>query len=188
MKNNLRQSIIQWLPYVFIITILSGTIYVASQQILRQSANDPQIAIAEDVKSRLEIGGSPEAYGTPTPVAIESSLLPYVVIFDDSGSAISYSGILNGKPPTLPAGVFTHAREHENTVTWQPESGVRQAIVVIHYDGPKPGFVMAGRSLQETETRENQLTLLVGVGWLIGMLGSLKIIFLTRYLCEKKAS
>jgi hypothetical protein len=57
----------------------------------------------------------------------------------------------------------------ENRVTWQPEPGVRIAAVVASYSGTQSGFVMAGRSLRETERRVDQLGELIGAAWLAGM-------------------
>jgi hypothetical protein len=48
----------QWLPIVVVITALSGLVYVAVQQALRQDANDPQIQMAQDAAETLARGGA----------------------------------------------------------------------------------------------------------------------------------
>src|SRR5438270_7168527 len=50
-----------WLPVALAITVLSGLVYVAVQQDLRQGANDPQIQMAEDAAVQLEAGQQPAA-------------------------------------------------------------------------------------------------------------------------------
>ena len=43
------------------VTVLSGLVYVAVQQSYRQTANDPQIEMAEDAAAQLEEGRQPQA-------------------------------------------------------------------------------------------------------------------------------
>jgi hypothetical protein len=54
-------------------------------------------------------------------------------------------------------------------VTWQPEPSVRIASVVVAYGGAQPGFVLAGRSLRESEVRVDRLTSLLAAGWLASL-------------------
>lgn len=55
---------------------------------------------------------------------------------EDAGRPVVSSGTLDGKPPTLPRGVFVYtAKAGEDRVTWQPRSGVRQAVVVRRIAG-----------------------------------------------------
>jgi hypothetical protein len=69
------------------------------------------------------------------------------------------SATLHGQPLTLPSGVFESAKGVPvDTITWQPEPGVRNAIAVMSYAG---GYVMAGRSLTQVELRESSLQLQV---------------------------
>jgi hypothetical protein len=48
-------------------------------------------------------------------------------------------------------------------VTWQPQSGVRIAAVVVPWQG---GTVLAGRSLAQVEIREDNALLIVLAAWL----------------------
>ncbi len=50
------------------------------------------------------------------------------------------------------------SRVGEDRITWQPEPGIRSAVVVVHYTGATPGYVMAGRSLREVEWRIDRLS------------------------------
>ena len=160
-----------FLPLVFIFTVLAATVYVAVQQDLRQSANDPQIEIAEDLASYLADGKSPNIANSQ--VDISKSLAPFVSVFDANEQPIFSTGTLNGKPPTPPEGVFAYAKAHsQDRITWQPQPGVRMATVVVYFKGQSEGYVVAGRSLREVEARANMLLLDVAIGWTAGVAGS----------------
>lgn len=156
----------QWLPIAGVTTAFCGLVYVAVQQSLRHSANDPQIQLAEDAATELGQGRAADAVVPATRVEMAQSLGSFVVVFDTTGRAIASSGFLHGQLPHLPAGVFDFVRQHaEERVTWQPEPGVRIASVVVRYGGPNPGFVLAGRSLREVERREAQVAFEAGAAW-----------------------
>jgi hypothetical protein len=177
MKNILRN----WIPLAVVITILLGGTYGAIQQVLRMSANDPQIQMAEDTAAALTNGQSIDSVVPATKVDLAQSLAPYVVVFDDSGKAIASSGFLHNQLPALPSGVFEYVRQHsEDRLTWQPEPGVRSATVVTRYTGAQSGFVMAGRSLREVESRDSNLELLIGLGWLGTLFASLVIVAISQ--------
>jgi hypothetical protein len=164
------------------------------QQVLRQGANDPQIAIAGDLEARLESGVAPSA-AVPgaNGVDIARSLSPFVIVYDDQGRPVASQAVLNGQTPTPPAGVFDYVRQHgEERVSWQPVPGttsnkdeksglnggvtlqrghgVRIAAVIQRVTGPTPGFVLAGRNMREVEAREAQVGQLALLTW-IGMMG-----------------
>ena len=171
-REKITETILLWLSFAATLTVLCGLIHLAVQQDLRQSANDPQIQMAEDAASKLAAGVSPEMIVPQnTSVDIVSSLSPYLMVFNDAGQPIAGSGILNGQPLMPPPGVFDYAKSHgEDRITWQPQPYVRQAAVIMHYAGAQTtGFVMAGRSLREVEIRENQLEFEVGAAWIFGL-------------------
>ena len=183
LKNILRI----WPPAAVIITLLSGLTYTVAQQVLRMAANDPQIQLAEDAAAALTNGVTPEAVLPASKVDIAIGLAPYVVVFDNAGKAIASSGLLHNQFPTLPAGVFDAARERgENRITWQPEPGVRSAIVVTRYGGAHPGFVIAGRSLRESEARSDQLLLLVGAEGIATLFAALVAIAFSEIVFSNK--
>lgn len=170
----LARVILYWLPIAVGITALSGLVYAVVQQNYRQSANDPQIQMAEDAAAQLEAGAQPQALVGAGKVDIARSLSPFLIVYDDTGNPVASSAQLNGQIPTLPTGVFSSVRQSgEDRLTWQPQEGVRSAAVITHFGGSQPGFVLSGRSLTEVEKRESQLTWMVGFGWLAAMLGSL---------------
>jgi hypothetical protein len=153
--------IIRTFSLVGSVTIMSGLIYITAQQNLRQSANDPQIQMAEDAATALNAGADTLSLISLHTVDIAQSLAPYLLMFDDAGKPIAGSGLLHGQIPTLPAGVLDAARAEEHRVTC--------AIVIRHIDGMHPGYVVAGRSLRETENRESQLTWMVVMAWIVSL-------------------
>ena len=159
-----------WLPLAAAITVLSGLVYVAVQQNLRLSANDPQIQLAEDAALALSEGAQPSTVVPANSVDLGRSLAPYLMVFDDAGNVVASSVRLDGQPPVLPAGVLAYTKDHgEDRVTWQPKPGVRSATVLVRYGGQHPGVVLAGRSLREVEQRVDVVGSLVAMGWVAGL-------------------
>ena len=93
-----------------------------------------------------------------------------MIVFDANGTPIASSALLDGQTPSIPPGIFDSVRKNgEDRITWQPQDGVRSAVVVTQFKGTSTGFVLAGRSLREVEKREDSLLQLLNIGW-IGML------------------
>ena len=166
-----------WLPFAATITGVCLLTYATVQQNYRQSLNDPQIQMAEDAARALGGGDVPASVvprGVPL-IDIATSLSPWIAVYDESHVTLESSAVFWGAPPKPPAGVFEAARGNQgkgtsqpeqNRITWQPESGVRSAIVVQHYAGSRPGYVIVGRSMREVEIREQNLATLVGTAWI----------------------
>ncbi len=174
--SNPSHIIKSWLPIALLATLFSLLVYGTVQQDMRQGANDPQIEIAEDAATALAAGAKYQT-NLPQEVAIGQSLAPYAIIYDDKSVPVSGTGKLHNTLPTPPAGVFAFARAHgENRLTWQPEPTIREAIVVKYFTGTRSGFVLAGRSLRETEIRVAQLSRNVLIGWLVTLVVMLGVI------------
>lgn len=143
-------------------------IYGTTQQMLRLGANEPQVQLSEDTANKLNGGLSVKSINLPEKVEISQSLSPYIIILDQNKKVLSSSATLNGIVPVIPSGIFDSvAKNGEERVTWQPQPGVRQAIVVNKYsDGSLNGFVVAGRSLRETEFLIDKLGRDIFVGWI----------------------
>ena len=102
-------------------------------------------------------------------VDIAGSLSPFIVVYDKNGAALASDGLLDGRPPMLPAGVLEAATATgRDAVTWQPREGVRVATVTIPWDG---GTVTAGRSLRLVEERESAEMLIVAAAWVATLVG-----------------
>lgn len=162
----------QILPLAVVATLLAGLSYLVVQQNYRQSANDPQIQVAEDFAAELSNGAPLSQIDPSFRVDISKSLSTYVIVYDQTGKPVTGSGVLNGALPTLPAGVTDYVGTHgEDRITWQPQPGVRSALVVTPYHSDQSsGYVAVGRSLRETEIREGQLGFDILLGWLFTMI------------------
>ena len=173
----LRTTFKYWLGAAIIISALCAFTYIAIQQVIRQSANDPQVQMAEDTAAKLAKGQSPQDIVSKDNVDIATSLAAYTIVFDANGKPIASSAQLNGQTPTIPSGVFDSVRKNgEDRITWQPQDGVRSAIVVTQFKGSNSGFVLAGRSLRETETLEDNILHLITFNWLFLLLLALPIV------------
>jgi hypothetical protein len=156
-----------WLPTAIVTVGVCGLVYAAVQQCYRQSANDPQIQMAEDAAYALGQGAAVETVVPPGQVDLQRSLAPFLIVYDDNGAVLGSTGLLNGRVPSVPAGVMSYARVRgQDRVTWEPQPGVRMAAVVVRYQGQQSGWVLAARSLREVEKREDALTLIVGLAML----------------------
>jgi hypothetical protein len=159
-----------WLPLAATVTLLCGIIYITVQQSYRSNANDPQNQMAEDAVAALRTGADPGTLVSSGTTEISQSLKPYLIVYDDKGNPLASDGLLNGKIPSLPNGVLDFTRSHGgNAVTWQPRSGVRSALVILPFQGPIKGFVVAGRSLRLVEERESMLVSHIGIGWMVSL-------------------
>jgi len=140
-----------WIPLAVAITFLCGLVTLVEQQNLRQSADDPQIQIAEDIATRLNGGESPTVFAFTNKTKMHKSLAPFVIIVNEEGEIFSSSVELDGEIPVPPREVLDYAKEkNKNHFTWEPELDVRNATVVISYKNQdSSGYVTAGRSLRE---------------------------------------
>ena len=172
----LKTTFKYWVGAAIIITALVFFLSVAVQQVIRQSANDPQVQMAEDAATKLASGQAAQDVVPKENVDIASSLATYMIIFDANGKLIASSAQLNGQTPTIPSGVFDYVRHNgEDRITWQPQDGVRSAVVVTEFKGTNSGFVLAGRSLREAERLEDNMMGLFIFNWLFVLLLALPI-------------
>ncbi len=160
-----------WLPLAAAITGICLLVYATVQQSYRTGANDPQIQLAEDATKQLASGTRPESLpaivASPS-VDIEQSLATFVIVYDERGKGLVGTGMLGGRMPAPPAGVFTVAREHgEDRVSWQPTRRARIAAVVRHSSAGEGAFILAGRSLREIEARELSLRMMCAIVWTV---------------------
>jgi hypothetical protein len=153
----------RWLPIAVAVTVLSGTVYVVAQQVLRAGANDPQVQMAEDAADQ---GVTVAAAGMPA-VDMKTSLAPWMIVYGSDRREVGGSARLHGKLPDYPVSAFDFAPvggRHE--LTWEPEHGVRAATVIVGFKG---GWIVAGRSLRLVEERETLVLELSIAGWLAAL-------------------
>lgn len=166
MVYNVAMKKTLWLlGLVAIITMIYGVMYVVIQQGMRQSANDPQIQLAEDTATSLNNGASTYVFTAAPKVDMANSLAPFVMIFDNNKQLQLTTAQLDNSNPVLPPGVLTNTTAtNQNRLTWQPRKGVRVAAVVVKSNN---GYVLAGRNLREVEQRESNALDQVMIGWLV---------------------
>jgi hypothetical protein len=171
---------------VTLTTFIAGTGYFISQQVLRMSANDPQIQLAEDAAERLAAGENASRVVPDRPIDMANSLAPFVIVYDDSGHPVASSARLDGSVPTPPQGVFDFVRANrEERVTWQPHPGVRIASVVTRASN---GFVVAGRNMREVEVREALVFKIAAIGWLFANLALAALWLVGQFLGRTRTS
>ena len=167
-----------WLPLVVISTVFAALAYATVQQAYRQSADDPQIQMAEDAATALGAGQPVDEVLPAETIDIARSLAPFYVVFAETGEPVAATGSLNGEMPRLPDGVLAYTSENkEHRLTWQPAGDTRIAAVIVAYRG---GFVLAGRSLREVEAREAQVSRFAGLAWLLSTIGTFVVIGLCQ--------
>ncbi len=158
-----------------VVTALCFLVYGTVQQDLRQSANDPQIQMAEDTAHALDNNADVSQFSFPK-IEMSKSLAPFVMMYDVAGKVIGGNGVLHGVIPELPAGIFDSVKNAgEDRITWQPESNVRIALVVVPYQN---GFVAVGRSLREVELREQKTFIMATLVWLCTLLATFVFAFI----------
>lgn len=159
--------------------------YVNDQQLLRGSANVIPEQLAPDLARNLS--DASYAYVANEKIPIESSIAPYVVVYDSFGKPVSGTGYLDGVLPSIPPGIFDVARSvGKDTLSWQPEAGVRSSIVVVPVNGGAGGYVMAGQSLRYVEREVWLLGIRSALGWLAVMFAALIGSFVVAYLKKRK--
>ncbi len=180
----------QWIPSAIMITLLCGISYTAVQQSLRTSADDPQVQITQDMSDLVATAPDPTAVinsAVKKKIDISKTLAIWGMIFDDSGKMLVSSGQLDGKELTIPKGVFDSTKKYgEDRFTFQPQKGVRHAVVMRHFGGSKPGFLMTARSLQAIEAREDTILQVVVFGWIVSLLVMYLVIAVLQLWEEKK--
>ncbi len=156
-----------WIPLAIVLTVGIGFAYVGVQQNYRTSLNDPQIEVAAQAVDLVKSGQNPTALVPTEPVDMAASLATFIIFYDANGKVAASSGALNGATPTPLAGVFDYTKAHgEDRFTWQPQTKVRVAAVVRQ---TATGYVLAGRSMREVETRIDSLTNLAAMAWFLGL-------------------
>ena len=160
-------SHLSYLSTLAVVTIVTALIYTCVQQIYRMTANDPQIQIARDAAHQLEQNRPVTSFTSDT-VDLSKSMAVFTAYYDADQKPIASTGYLNGAMPKLPEGVLDFVKKHaENLITWQPRKDVRIAAIVKYVSSPTVSYVVAGRSLQEVEVREGNLSKMIIIAWIL---------------------
>lgn len=146
--------------------------YVAVQQSLRLGLNEPQLQMAQDIAAQLNSDKSTPQSLVPTTIIDESqSLSPFVTIINKNGDVLATSGKIGDVVPLPPLSAFEDSQKRSNHwFTWQHDDGkVRDAAVVVPFNGKQSGYVLVARSTAQVEDTIGHITVLAG--WtLLGIL------------------
>lgn len=172
----LVRRLLPWVLAFFLLTGICVLVGIVAQQTYRQSANDPQIQLAEEMSVAFEnnqftdetLQSSFSAF-IPSKIAVNlaSSASPWIQVYGDSGDVLLSSAKLETDSTVhVPKQVFEEVhKKGEYRGTWEPKKGIRQAIVITKFSGLKNGYIVVGRSLREGESRVNSVYTLVAIGW-----------------------
>jgi hypothetical protein len=162
---------------VFLVSLFSGLVFIATQQSLRLSANDPQVQITQDILNSLSQGADPKQLSVTT-VDMANTTSAFVIIYDNNQKAVGTTVELDKKTPVPPSQAFEKTKNNnENRFTWEAKKGLRQATVMVKY---KDGYVLAGKSLGEIENRINVILRIVGIAWIVGIAATTLAFLFTR--------
>jgi hypothetical protein len=163
----IRRGLALLLPAAVVLTVAAGLTVAAVQQDLRIGANDLPQQLAEDGARALDGGASPASVTGAGTVPVDTSLAPFLAVYDTTGTLLATDGSLDGGPPTIPTGVLQAAKATgRDSVTWQPRPGVRVAVVAVPWQG---GTVASGQSMRVVESRIDAIQGLVLAGWAAGL-------------------
>lgn len=180
-QNLIVAAFIRWLPIAVAFAGLCVVVYATVQQNYRQTANDPQIQLAEDTAVALGQGVDPTAVVGTYKIDMAKSQSSFAIIYDANGKVLATNGALNGQTPALPSGVLNYTKVHsQDRITWQPQPSSRFALVIQSFSGKNSGFIGVGRSLRDTEIREGRLWDMV----LIALFGGLAAIYVVAFFAE----
>jgi hypothetical protein len=168
----MRDAFKTWFVLALTLTVVMTAVYVTSQQTLRQSANDPQIQLAEDWADQLSSGTAPTSLVMGKAIDPTHSLAPFGIIYSKDGN-IANSSVTAPTTMLQPDGVLgtlDQDQDRELRFTWQPSSGARFATVLkrVTYND-NVYYVLAARNLREVDKREDTIFLLTSCAWVGGL-------------------
>lgn len=166
-----KRLFVVWVIMMFLVSFTCSLTYLISQQSLRLGANDLPAQLAKDTAIHLDNGKSPASIVKSNSIDLAKSLDTFVIIYDNNKNLLASSGNINGSNPSYPKSVLDSvSKKGEVRVTWQPQKGLRFATIAM-----KNGqdYIVAGRSLYETENLIDQM------GWLVLLAWSAALILIT---------
>ncbi len=186
MHNVFSRPVLLFVFGALVVTACLFGTYVSVQQVYRTGLDDPQIQLAEDGALVLQKGGVPaDVVSRNTPLfEMSQSLAPWVAVYDNKGLTLESSATLNNAPPKLPLGLFDETgwskapmylqnNMRETRFTWQPEAGVRQAVVLVKVSDTR--FVASGRNMRDVEQRIEHLGEMLFLGWIVTLVALLVV-------------
>jgi sensor histidine kinase regulating citrate/malate metabolism len=162
------QGLLLFTLFAALVTVLIGSIFVTGQHLYRSNANDPQVEISEQISEFIKQGAPADAIiDQEQAMDITNSLSAFAIVYDKDGKLVVSSGKIGEEIPTPPSSVFDSAKATgQNRFTWEPKKGTRIAAVLRKVDDEK-GFILVGRNLREIENREQALTFVIAIIWIV---------------------
>lgn len=162
--KTVKNLFIFWIIVMFLVTFTCSLVYIAVQQSLRLGANEQLMQLAIETSIKLQEGLSVKNAIPADKVDISKSLSTFVMIYDNNKNLVAASGMMGSSEPVYPKGVLSYVdQKGEDRVTWQPQTGFRFATVAIKYSN---GYIVAARSLHETEKLIGMIERLIIFAWL----------------------
>jgi hypothetical protein len=178
-----KNILIFWVIIAFLVTFTSLLVYVAAQQVLRLGANGMPAELAAKTSINLENSLSPLDAVPGEIIDISKSPGTFAMVFDKDKNLIASSAVMGIDEPAYPKGVLDYVDKNgEDRVTWQPQKGLRFATIAIKA-GDK--YVIAGRSLKETEKLIDTVGNLVLYAWLACMIFSSAVLAIIYVFIKK---
>lgn len=172
MQKILWRSTISFLPFAVCITLLSGLIYFSSQQVIRLSANEMPSLSVDTALARISIGQQLNTILPNVPIELSKPFGFFFSAYNEQKVLTIAQTTVHGASVTIPDGVFDYAKLHgKDRVTWQPETGIRLATVVV-YEPKTKTYLVAGRDLTDYEHRIETLGIQILLGWALTMGGT----------------
>lgn len=171
-ESTTRTRLKTWFTLGLLLTVTLGTTFGVAQQVVRQSANDPQIQLAEDWADQLTSDNDATHLSMGNFIDPNRSLATFGIVYDQAGN-IASSSVTAPTNFLQPDGVFgsvDQAPNKEVHFTWQPATGTRFAAVIKRVDaGGKTFYVLAARNLREVENRIDKIMWLTVGAWFAGL-------------------
>jgi len=162
--------VIKSTPFIGLTTLFCGLVYVSVQQVYRQTANDQPLSLAHEIVNQLSENANPVSLVSTHKMKLDKTQNPFIIILDGSEKVVASNVEMNSEIPVPPKGVFeTAKKEGEFRVTWQPENKIRTAAVIQYTKNPTEYYVLAGKSLNETEKRIEQLIQFCFIFWVLSV-------------------
>ncbi|MEM1312467.1 MAG: hypothetical protein AAGF07_03310 [Patescibacteria group bacterium] len=181
---NYLKKIKSWLVLAIAISFIFGFIFIATHQIMRTEANTPLVDTGQNILGYLENDETVDSQleqlvsqiEQSPKVDVRDSDKVVVSIYNDSGEVQASTASLDEESPTLESEIFGQAKQDGvNKITWAPEDDkeVRLAFIVYPIKEGDKGYLVIGKSLEETEINITKIGKVLLAGWLITLLVTL---------------
>lgn len=170
-----RRFLVAWLPFAVGITLIAGAAYFFVPRFAGAASSVPLSRAAERIAGELDTGRPlHEIIPTGPMVEVTQASAQYVVVLDSQGKTIASSATLNGKPLTVPTGMFTFVSDEGwDGAQWQVAPGARQEISIRKFQS---GYVLVGRKIGSSTDSDPGVQRLVVALWGAGLVAALGLV------------